>query len=218
MDRPEGLAVKGEEPTKRPEEADGAERAAESPKETGDAATTPQGAEPTADAAPGGTTEAGAVTAEGETVDAGAGDDVFLVEEDGEAPSSDVAQGTGAVVAAALGFVSLTGSWLGTVAGARESLVGQLQTSQGASVSKQIHEVYGDQWHVTALISGIFALAALIVGVVVLAKPAFGAPGERQASWIKSVSWAGVVLGVIGLLLAVLKYSDAILGLPSVSS
>lgn len=135
-------------------------------------------------------------------------------EDAGQGPSG-VGQGAGAVVSAALGLVSLSGSWLGTVAGAREQLVGQLRTSTSASVATQIKEVYGDAWHTTALWGGLFALAALIVAVVVLARPAFGAPGSPQAPWIKSVAWAGVVLGVIGLLLAVLKYSDALLGLPS---
>ncbi|MFH0173120.1 hypothetical protein [Streptomyces cacaoi] len=131
--------------------------------------------------------------------------------------STGVGQGAGAVVSAALGVVSLTGGWIGTVAAARETLVGQLQTSSSASVATQIKEVYGDAWQTTALWAGVFALAALIIGVVVLARPAFGAPGRPQAPWIKSVSWAGVALGVIGLLLAVLKYTDALLGLPSAS-
>lgn len=126
-----------------------------------------------------------------------------------------VGQGAGAVVSAALGLVSLSGSWLGTVAGAREQLIGQLRTSTSASVSQQIKEVYGDAWHTTALWGGLFALLALVVGVVVLARPAFGAPGRPQAPWIKSVAWAGVTLGVLGLLLAVLKYTDALLALPS---
>ncbi|MGW2030933.1 hypothetical protein [Streptomyces sp. NPDC001811] len=132
----------------------------------------------------------------------------------GKTPSG-VGQGAGAVVSAALGLVSLSGGWIGTVASAREQLVGQLQTSSTASVARQIKEVYGDAWHATALWAGLFALAALITGVVVLARPAFGTPGRPQAAWIKSVAWAGVSLGVIGLLLAVLKYSDALLGLPS---
>ena len=93
----------------------------------------------------------------------------------------------------------------------------QLQTSSSASVAKQVKEVYGDAWQTTALWGGIFALVALIVGVVVLARPAFGAPGRPQAPWIKSVAWGGVALGVIGLLLAVLKYTDVLLGLPSTS-
>ncbi|MFF9410067.1 hypothetical protein ACF1B0_31750 [Streptomyces anandii] len=133
----------------------------------------------------------------------------------GEKGPFGVGQGAGALVSAALGLVSLSGSWIGTVAGAREQLVGQLRTSTSASVATQIKEVYGDAWHTTALWGGLFALAALVVGVVVLARPAFGAPGRAQAPWVKSAAWAGVVLGVVGLLLAVLKYTDALLGLPS---
>ncbi|WP_030741949.1 hypothetical protein [Streptomyces sp. NRRL S-31] len=132
----------------------------------------------------------------------------------GKAPSG-VGQGAGAVVSAALGLVSLSGGWIGTVASAREQLVGQLRTSTSASVGTQIKEVYGDAWHTTALWAGLFALAALVTGVVVLVRPAFGVPGRPQAAWIKSVAWAGVSLGAIGLLLAVLKYSDALLALPS---
>ena len=126
-----------------------------------------------------------------------------------------VGQGAGAVVSAALGLVSLTGGWIGTVAAAREDLVGQLETASTRASPHQIQDVYGDAWQATALWAGLFALAALVIGVVVLARPAFGAPGRLQAPWIKSVAWAGVTLGVIGLLLAVLKYTDALLGLPS---
>ncbi|GGS13781.1 hypothetical protein GCM10010269_61320 [Streptomyces humidus] len=131
--------------------------------------------------------------------------------------SAGVGQGAGAVVSAVLGFVSLTGSWIGTLAGERQSVVGQLQTSasSGTTVARRLEAIYGDAWQTTALWAGFFALAALVTGVVVLARPAFGSPARPQAAWIKSVSWAGVALGVIGLLLAVLKYTDALLGLPS---
>ncbi|MEV0439199.1 hypothetical protein AB0I84_25270 [Streptomyces spectabilis] len=128
-----------------------------------------------------------------------------------------VGQGAAAVVAAALGLIGLSGGWLGTVASARESLIGQLNTSQGASVGRQVQAVYGDSWKTTALVAGAFALAALVVGVVVLLRPAFGAPDRVQAPWIKSVAWAGVALGAIGLALAVAKYTDLLLGLPSTS-
>ncbi|GHD44285.1 hypothetical protein [Streptomyces galbus] len=149
----------------------------------------------------------------------GAGADADAdAETDAEAAGpSGVGQGAGAVVSVALGIVSLTGNWTGTVAAARETLVGQLKTSSTASVSQQIKEVYGDAWHTTALWAGLFALVALVTAAVVLVRPAFGAPGRPQAPWIKSVAWAGVALGVIGLLLAVLKYSDALLGLPPAS-
>ncbi|WP_406121787.1 hypothetical protein [Streptomyces sp. NBC_00989] len=131
-----------------------------------------------------------------------------------EGPSG-VGQGAAAVVSAALGFISLSGGWIGTVAGARETLVGQLHTASTASVSTQIKEVYGDAWHTTALWAGIFALVGLLVGVAALVRPAFGTPGKPQATWIKSVAWSGVALGVVGLLLAVLKYTDVLLSLPS---
>lgn len=128
---------------------------------------------------------------------------------------SGTGQGAGAVVSAGLGIVSLSGSWIGTVASARETLVGQLRTSSSASVARQVKEVYGDAWQTTAVWGGLFALAALIVGVVVLARPAFGVPGRPQQPWIKSVAWGGVTLGLVGLFLAVLKYTDILLGLPS---
>ena len=152
--------------------------------------------------------------------DAEDGDEAELLEglgEDAKEGPSGVGQGAAAVVSAGLGLVSLTGGWIGTVAAARETLVGQLETASTATVATQVKEVYGDAWQTSALWAGFFALAALIVGVFVLARPAFGAPGKPQAPWIKSVGWAGVSLGVIGLLLAVLKYTDVLLGLPSTS-
>ncbi|MES5817218.1 hypothetical protein [Streptomyces sp. RG80] len=158
--------------------------------------------------------------ADTEIDDSAEGDEVEglegLAEDETEGPSG-VGQGAAAVASVGLGLVSLTGGWIGTVAAARETLVGQLETASTATVSTQVKEIYGDAWHATAMWGGIFALVALIVGVVVLARPAFGAPGKPQAPWIKSVAWAGVSLGVIGLLLAVLKYTDILLGLPSTS-
>lgn len=149
------------------------------------------------------------------------GDDLTDGSDPESAPETDspsgVGQGAAAVVSAVLGFVSLTGSWLGTVAGARANITGQLelQAVSSPSLATQMQALYGDAWQTTALWGGIFALAALLVGVAALARPAFGAPGRPQPVWIKSVSWAGVALGVLGLLLAVLKYTDVLLGLPS---
>lgn len=126
-----------------------------------------------------------------------------------------VGQGAGAVVSAALGLVSLTGGWIGTLAGQKESLLSQMQNSQTSNVDTLLKEGYGDVWNTQAVYAGVFALVALLVGVFVLIRPAFGAPGKPQAGWIKSVSWAGVSLGVIGLLIAVLKYVDVLVSLPS---
>ncbi|MFF1354391.1 hypothetical protein [Streptomyces sp. NPDC058297] len=193
--------------------------------ETPDTAETPEAT--TADAPEAaGTPEVTQVTKETDTTDAAEvtdGTDADLDDEPFASAepvenSSGVGQGAGAVVSAALGVVALSGSWVATVASARESLIGQLQTSQGASVAKQVSEVYGDSWHATALVGGVFALLALIVAAVVLARPAFGAPGRPQAVWIKSVAWAGFSLGALGLILAVAKYTDVLMALPSASS
>jgi hypothetical protein len=181
-------------------------------------------AEKTEDETVTGTTTATAVDPDAQTAerseDAAAGSEDIAAEahaDPAETPSG-TGQGAAAVVSAALGLVSLTGGWPGTVAAARETLVGQLRTAADASVATQIKEVYGDAWDTTALWGGLFALVALITGVVVLVRPAFGAPGRiAQAPWIKSVAWAGVSLGAIGLLLAVLTYTGVLLGLPSAS-
>ncbi|MEU0689174.1 hypothetical protein [Streptomyces uncialis] len=173
------------------------------------------------------TVEKDGAAADGTVQDAAADDGTDLVDDDeglddedltvpvGKAPSG-VGQGAAAVVSAALGVVGLSGGWIGTVASARESIIGQLEaSSSGAGVAQQIQEVYGDAWHATALVGGIFALVALIVGAATLVRPLFGTPGTVQAPWVRSVAWAGVSLGVIGLLLSVAKYTDVLLSLPS---
>ncbi|MEU6804143.1 hypothetical protein [Streptomyces neyagawaensis] len=126
-----------------------------------------------------------------------------------------VGQGAAGIVAVVLGLVSLTGSWVGTVAQARNQMFGQLETAQNADVATMLQQYYGDSWNANALVSGIFALIAMLVGVAVLVRPAFGDPDQVQAPWIKSAAWAGVSVGVIGLVLAALKYSDILLGLPN---
>ncbi|MGW2346999.1 hypothetical protein [Streptomyces sp. NPDC001661] len=130
---------------------------------------------------------------------------------------SGVGQGAGAIVSVALGIVGLSGGWLGTIASARAQLEGQLTTAQNAGIAKQISAMYGEAWHSAALVGGLFSLVALVIGAAVLARPAFGAPGKPQALWIKSTAWAGLAVGVIGLLLAVAKYTDLILGMPGTS-
>ncbi|MEW2132133.1 hypothetical protein [Streptomyces sp. NPDC005435] len=202
------MATKTDDVTKTDDErAPEEEPVAEAPEKEAPEAKTPETEAPEA--------EAGADRAEPSDED----HEEFLAEDDSVEPreKTGVGQGAAAVVSAALGLVSLNGGWIGTLASARAQLIGQLKTSSTASVSQQIKAVYGDSWHATALWAGLFAVAALVTGAVVLIRPAFGAPGRPQAPWIKSVAWAGVSLGVIGLLLAVLKYSDALLGLPSAS-
>ncbi|MGW5065792.1 hypothetical protein ACWEQJ_06680 [Streptomyces cyaneofuscatus] len=126
-----------------------------------------------------------------------------------------VGAGATAVVSAALGIVALTGAWSGRVAAERETLMGQIQTAGGASAAQQISEIYGDAWHTTALVNGVFAVLALLVGAFVLARPAFGTPATRpQPAWIRAVALAGIALGTLGVLISAGMYFDLFLSLP----
>lgn len=137
-------------------------------------------------------------------------------DEDDDAASRGIGAGAGAVVSTALGVVGLVGGWTGKVASERETLIGQIKTSSGGTAAQQISEIYGDSWHTTALVNGIFAILALLVGVFVLVRPAFGTPSAQpQPSWIRSVALGGVVLGAIGLVLSIAMFFDLIVGLPS---
>ncbi|MFD7497069.1 hypothetical protein ACFV8T_32660 [Streptomyces sp. NPDC059832] len=121
-----------------------------------------------------------------------------------------------AVAAAGLGVVALTGSWTGKVAAERETLIGQIKTSGGGTAAQQISEIYGDAWHSTALVNGLFALLALLAGIFALVRPAFGAPSAHpQPGWVRAVATAGIALGVLGLVLSIGMYFDLIVPLPT---
>uniref|UniRef100_A0AAU2VLX3 Integral membrane protein n=1 Tax=Streptomyces sp. NBC_00008 TaxID=2903610 RepID=A0AAU2VLX3_9ACTN len=133
--------------------------------------------------------------------------------------SAGLGTAAAAVVSVGLGIVSLTGAWSGRVAAERETLIGQIKTSSGGSAAQQISEIYGDAWHATALVNGIFGLVALLVGCYVLVRPAFGAPSAHpQAGWVRAVAKGGIALGVIGVLVSVGMYFDLIVALPTAAA
>ncbi|WP_406136483.1 hypothetical protein [Streptomyces sp. NBC_01089] len=158
------------------------------------------------------------IDADDATAEAAAEEEAAEAELAGGSPAaarSGIGTGAAAVVAAALGFVGLSGSWMGKVLSERETLTGQLKLSQSASASQQIHEVYADSWHTTALVNGVFALLALVVGALVLARPFFSSPVRPQAVWVRAVAWGAVGVAVIGLIVAVGMYFDLFAALPT---
>lgn len=121
-----------------------------------------------------------------------------------------VVPGAAAVVGAALGLASLTGTWLGTVLAERRQLIGQIETSSG-SAAQQIEQIYGAPWHTTAVVNGACALVALVVlGAVLLA-------ARNAAPWVRAVAWGGLALGVLGLFVAGGMWFDLFGGLPAVA-
>ncbi|WUQ04285.1 hypothetical protein OG259_12930 [Streptomyces sp. NBC_00250] len=138
-------------------------------------------------------------------------DDELFAEAAPAPASAGIGGAAAAVVSAALGVVALTGTWTGKVVSERETLVGQIKTSGAGTPAQQISEIYGDAWHSTALVNGVFSLVALFVAVLVLILP--GRP-----TWVRSVAVAGAVLGGLGLLLSAGTYFDLFLSLPSAGS
>ncbi|MEU7043152.1 hypothetical protein AB0A77_19100 [Streptomyces varsoviensis] len=126
---------------------------------------------------------------------------------------SGVAAGAAAVVSAALGFASLSGTWLGTLLAERKTLTGQIKVQSGGSAD-QIGMVYGAPWHTTALVNGAFALIAVIIAAATLASRPRTSPAGPPALWIRAVAWGGVALGVIGVLISAGMYFDLFGALP----
>ncbi|MCC5037077.1 hypothetical protein DMH02_028865 [Streptomyces sp. WAC 00631] len=155
-------------------------------------------------------------TAEGTApaADTGAEDDGPDVPAD--AAPARTASGTGfgagaaAVVSAAFGLCSLTGTSVGQMLHARKELIGQIEASSGGG-GDQIEAYYSVPWHTAALLNGIFALLAILVGGLLLALHAQRA-GTR--SWVKSVALAGLVLGAVGLLVSLGMYFDLFANAP----
>ncbi|RZF01917.1 hypothetical protein [Streptomyces sp. SCA2-2] len=141
-------------------------------------------------------------------------DDGVAAEDTATAAPTGIAAGAAAIVSVVLGVVSLTGGWLGTIASARASLIGQLETSQGAGVADQVQAIYGDSWEAAALVGGAFAAVGLLVGIGVVLRVAYW-PARTGPVWVRSAAWAGVAVGLVGLLLALSKYTGLLLGVPS---
>ncbi|MGW8776763.1 hypothetical protein ACWGNM_01690 [Streptomyces sp. NPDC055796] len=134
--------------------------------------------------------------------------------EETEQRSEGVGAAASAVVAAGLGLVALSGSWVSRVIAERQTLVGQIESVNAATTEAKIEALYGDAWHMTALVNGVLSTLALLLAVFVLARPAFGAPGRTLPTWVRAVSWAAVALGALGVLLFGLMYFDILAPLP----
>ena len=126
--------------------------------------------------------------------------------------------GAAAVVSAGLGLCSLTGTSLSEMLRERKQMIGQIEASAqppsgGGGGGDQISALYGAPWHASALLNGVFALLAVVVGGVLLALVAKRA---ETRSWVKAVALGGLILGAIGLLVAGGMYFDLFAGPPKV--
>ncbi len=120
-----------------------------------------------------------------------------------ETTGSGFVSGAFGLTSLVLAVVSLTGGWLGTVYGARAEYVAELNTKTQSTQASL--DAFHSSWHGQAALGGIFALAALLFGAGVLASPALLLSGKTPA-WARGTALAGLILGLIGLLLAILTW------------
>ncbi|MEU2159289.1 hypothetical protein ABZ532_30500 [Streptomyces sp. NPDC019396] len=124
------------------------------------------------------------------------------------------AAGAVAVVSAGLGLCSLTGTPLSDMLRSRKELIGQIEASIGGG-GDRIEGFYGAPWHTAALVNGIFALGAVVIGGVLLALHT-GRTGTRPH--VRAVALGGVLLGTTGLLIAGGMYMDLFASAPELPS
>ena len=147
-------------------------------------------------------------------------EELLEIDDDG----ADDSEGSGAVAGAfglsalAFGIVSLGGNWLGTVFGSRSQYFSDLHaknaTTQTQSTQNTLDSFHSN-WHAQAAVGGIFALAALLIGALVLLSPSLLLSGKSPA-WARATALAGVITGFVGLLLAILVWFNVLApGLPA---
>ncbi|OIV35734.1 hypothetical protein BIV57_19855 [Mangrovactinospora gilvigrisea] len=123
-----------------------------------------------------------------------------------------------AMVGGALGFASISGTWIGSLMEDRSKLVGQAGLGSSSSTSAQVEAIYGHPWHIMAMWNGITAAVAVVITAVVLLKSGLGGGYFRPAPWVRALAWAGLILGLIGLLASGLLYFDVFTHLPKIKS
>ncbi|WP_424211634.1 hypothetical protein ACN20G_05770 [Streptomyces sp. BI20] len=155
-----------------------------------------------------------AEAAEVDSVDEDEFDDEDLAEIAPVTRSTGVGSAAAAVISVALALVALGGTWFGRVLGERQTLVGQISSSNAPGAAEKIQAIYVDAWHVQALANGCVSAVALLVGLFVLLAPAFGAPDREHPTWVKALGWAGLALGLFGVLMFGLMYLDVLAATP----
>lgn len=117
-----------------------------------------------------------------------------------------------AAISGALGLISLTGSPLTDMVREHKQVSEQVKmASSGGGGGDQIKTIAAS-WHSAALVNGVIAFVAVVLGGVLLAVIARRA---NARTWVKAVALSGVVLGVLGLVVSGGMYADLFGSWPS---
>ncbi|MHA6760240.1 hypothetical protein [Streptacidiphilus sp. PAMC 29251] len=120
--------------------------------------------------------------------------------------SKGILGGAAAISAAALGLVSISGTWFSTIILTQTQFNASLNAT-GKTTATQLAEGYTGPWHTMAWHNGIFAAVAVLVGAAVLFAAQFLSV-RITPNWIKAVAIAAIVLGFVGLLVSAGMYFD----------
>jgi hypothetical protein len=130
-------------------------------------------------------------------------------------PGAGPVLGALGVVSVGLGVVSLTGMTLAGMLRDRVQINAQIHATLGGSAENPIQSLYNAPWHQTALVNGAVGVVAAVLGAVVLI---LAVPRVAAGRWHQPVALAGVVLGVLGIVIAAGMYTGAFAPAPQIPS
>lgn len=132
-----------------------------------------------------------------------------LIEIDDDGSDEDDVPGTGAVsggfgfAGLALAIVSLTTSWTGNVVSTHAQYNQEVHAPSTGLTSQQTLDMYANGWHTQAWWALVFAAASVLFGAGSLLSPSILLSGKTPG-WAKAASTAALIVGLIGVLLAIL--------------
>lgn len=157
---------------------------------------------------------AGAEAAEADKRLEGVPEELLEIDDDEDAEEhtgSGLVSGGFGIAAVGLALVSLFGSWFATAYVSYKSYQFQLAHLATQPTGQQQVDNIVSGWRQNAVFGGIFALAGLLCGVGVLAAPSLLLSGKTPG-WARGLALGGVILSLVGLLLAILAYTHVLPG------
>ncbi|WP_051451672.1 hypothetical protein [Actinospica robiniae] len=131
------------------------------------------------------------------------------VDAEEDVPGSGAVSGGFGFAGIVLGLVSLSTNWTSSVISERANDNGQIHsTATTQAQANQLGVTLAHQgWHTQAVWALAFAVGAMLFGAGSLLSPSLLLSG-KQPAWAKAVSLGAVIVGVIGVVLAVLTLTN----------
>ena len=132
-----------------------------------------------------------------------------LIEIDDDGSDDEDVPGTGAVsggfsfAGLALAIVSLTTSWTSGVVVSHAQYVEEVHAPSTGLTGQQTLDMTENGWHTQGYWALVFAAAAVLFGAGALLSPSILLSG-RTPGWVKAAATGAIIVGVIGVVLALL--------------